>query len=150
MGDGSLTTAAIIRFSEQLENRSSVFYRGLAERWPENEDTFLRFAKDGEKNKKQVVRTYQETISDAYEASFSFEGLDLSEYDVETTLAEDTTYAQALDTAIALEDKACAFYIDVAERSESLLATIPRAFRRVVKKRSKRKDQLKAMLKEIT
>jgi hypothetical protein len=45
-----------------------------------------------------------------------------------------------------MEDRACDFYLEVAERSESLLATIPRAFRRVAKKRNKRKARLERML----
>ncbi len=148
MSDASVTTAAIIRYSEDLEDSSSSFYLELAERWSQNKASFLAFAKDGEKNKKQVVRTYQETISDAYEASYSFEGLDLKEYAVETELAEDTSLVQALEMAVSLEKTASDFYAEVADRSESLLATIPRAFRRVVKNRSKRKERLERMLQE--
>jgi rubrerythrin len=148
VSDASVTTAAIIRYSEDLEDSSSSFYRNLAERWPQNKASFLDFAEDGQKNKKQVVRTYQETISDAYEASNSLEGLDLKEYAMETKLVEDTSFAQALEMAISLEDTACGFYAELAARSESLLATIPRAFKRVVKNRSKRKDRLERMLQE--
>jgi rubrerythrin len=145
----SVTTAAIISFSEKLEDDSSTFYEALAERWPEQKDTFLAFAKEGGKNKTQVVRTYQETISDALEASYSFEGLDLAAYAVETKPRKDATYAEALKMALALEDKACAFYVDVAERSEALLATIPRAFKRVAKKREQRKSKLEALLENV-
>jgi rubrerythrin len=146
MDSVSVTTAAIISFSEKLEEDSSAFYEALAERWPEHQDTFLAFAKEGGKNRTQVVRTYQETISDALEASYSFEGLDLAAYAVETRLGQDATYAEALKMALALEDTACAFYVDVAARSEALLATIPRAFKRVAKKRDKRKSKLEALL----
>jgi rubrerythrin len=148
MEDFGVTTAAIIRFSEELEDQSSDFYAELAERWPEHQETFLAFSQDGGKNKTQIVRTYQETISDALEASYSFEGLNLADCKVDTALPAGTSYAADLEAAIALEDKACTFYGDVAERAESLLATIPRVFRRVVKKRSKRRDRLEGMLKE--
>ena len=146
----SVTTAATIRFSESLEDRSSAFYNELAERWAEKAETFLTFARDGQKNKTQVIRTYQETISDAYEASYSFEGLVLENYEVDTTLAKDASIVKDLETALALEERACAFYLDVAARSEALLATIPRAFKQVVKKRSRRKSKLESMLEEIT
>jgi rubrerythrin len=146
MDSVSVTTAAIISFSEKLEGDSSAFYEALAERWPEQKDTFLTFAREGEQNRTQVVRTYQETISDALEASYSFEGLDLAGYAVETRAGQDATYAEALKMALELEDKACAFYVDVAERSEALLATIPRAFKRVAKKREQRKSKLEALL----
>ena len=48
--------------------------------------------------------------------------------------------------AIGLEEKANEFYLDVAERSQSLLATIPRAFRRVAKKRNGRRLKLQSLL----
>jgi hypothetical protein len=48
--------------------------------------------------------------------------------------------------AIDLEEKATAFYQEVAERSQSLLATIPAAFKRVAKKRTVRKHQWEALL----
>ena len=150
MNNLTVTTSAIISFTEELEDRSSIFYEELAERWTENEGVFLAFAKDGKRNKTLVIRTYQETITDALEACFSFEGLDLRDYAVETTLAEDASYAEALRIAIELEETACAFYLEVAERSESLLATIPRAFKRVVKKRSKRKLELRSLLDKAT
>jgi hypothetical protein len=146
MSNVSLTTAAIIGFTEELEDKASAFYDELAERWPENQGPFQIFAKDGGKNKGWVVRTYQETISDALEANFSFEGLNLDDFAFGTTLAEDASYTDALQTAIALEEIACAFYREVAKRSESLLATIPMAFRRVAKKRSKRRLKLQSML----
>jgi DNA replication initiation complex subunit (GINS family) len=148
VGEASITTAAIIRFSENLEDSSSAFYAELAERWPEEEERFRAFAKDGNKNRRQIVRTYQETISDAYEASYSFEGVDLESYAIDTALSYSADFAADLELATALENTACAFYLDVAARSESLLATIPRAFKRVAAKRNQRKQDLETMLKE--
>jgi rubrerythrin len=146
----SVTTAATIRFSELLEDRSSAFYNELAGRCPEKADTFLAFATESIKNKTLVTRTYQETISDAYEASYSFEGLVLEEYVVDTELAKGASLAEGLKTAIGLEEKACAFYLDVAARSEALLATIPRAFKQAAKKRDRRRSKLESLLEETT
>jgi rubrerythrin len=142
----SITASAIISFAETLEDSSSNFYEELAERWKENEKQFLAFAKESERNKTSVVRTYQETISDALEAGFSFEGLNLNDYAIKTTLTEDDSYNDALKIAIDFEKQACKFYLDVAERSRSLLATIPRAFLRVAKRRDKRQLELQSML----
>ena len=142
----NVTASAIISFTEKLEDSSSAFYGELAERWAENKEVFLNFVKESGKNKTSIVRTYRETITDALEAGFSFEGLDLRDYAVKTTLAEDADYTDALGIAIELEEKACKFYLDVAERSKSLLATIPRAFKRVAKRRDARKLELQSML----
>jgi rubrerythrin len=150
MKQSTITASAIISFTERLEDSSSAFYEGMAERFAENRETFLAFAKESKKNKTLVVRTYQETITDALEACFSFEGLNLGRYVIEATLAEEAGYAEALEMALGLEEKACEFYLDIAEQSQSLLATIPRAFKGVAKKRSKRRLKLQSLLDETT
>jgi len=146
MEDVHVTTATIINFSERLEESSAKFYEALAERLAEHSDTFLAWAKESRKNKVLITRTYQETITDALEACYCFEGLNLGDYSFEAGLAPDASLAGALQKAIALEEKAQRFYLDVAERSQALLATIPRAFRRVAETRGKRKAELQAMV----
>jgi hypothetical protein len=148
-----VTASAIISFAEELEDRSTAFYQQLAERFTEQEPTFLGFAKEGGKNKTLVVRTYRETISDALEACFSFEGVDLGAYRARTTgrlddLAGSPDYAAVLAAAVELEEQAIGFYQDAAQRSQSLMATIPMAFRRVAKTRGKRKLKLQSLLEE--
>jgi len=145
MEETNITASAVISFTQKLEDRSAEFYEQMAKTFAESEELFLNFTREDRKNKKLVTRTYQETITDALEACFAFEGLRLEHYAIETTLTTSTSYSEALEMAIELEDKACEFYLEVAERSQSLLATIPRAFKRVVKKRSKRKSKLQAL-----
>jgi len=142
MRDQPVTASAVISFIQELEASSSSFYQELSERFPEYQEMFLGFAEDSTKNKVLVTRTYQETISDALEAGFSFEGLTLGDYVVDLTLSEGISLSVALETALDLEEKAIAFYLDVAERSQSLLATIPTVFRRVAKRRTRCKLEL--------
>jgi rubrerythrin len=146
MGNSTLTASAIMSFAEKLEDDSSAFYEKLAKRFDEGQEAFLGFAKDSKKNKTHLVRTYQETISDALEAMFSFEGLELPDYDFETALAEDTSFKEALEMALEIEENASKLYSQIAEQAQSLLATIPRAFSRVAKKRRARKEVLQPML----
>ncbi|MGQ9494275.1 MAG: hypothetical protein ACUVR2_11025 [Anaerolineae bacterium] len=146
MEDLSVTAATIISFAERLEDTSAKYYEELAERFAEQKEKFLAFAKECRKNKVLVTRTYQETISDALEACFSFEGLGLKDYAVGELSTQDKSYAQALQAAVELEEKAERFYEDVAGRCGSLLATIPRAFQRVAEARSKRKQELQALV----
>ncbi len=141
----SLTASAVISFVGRLEDSTATFYEELAERFVGDKETLLGFAKESRKNKLWVTRTYQETISDALEACFAFQGLNLGEYAVETVLVEGASYSDALKMAIELEKKAIEFYLDVAECSQSLLATIPRAFSRVAKRRGKRKLELESL-----
>lgn len=141
------TCSAIISFAEKLESNSSKFYEELAEKYEENKEIFLAFAKEGRKNKVLVTRTYQETITDALEACFI--QIDLSNYLAETTLKEDMSYLDALKMAIELEEKASKFYFDAAEQSKSLLATIPRAFRKVAERRNNRQPKLESLVESL-
>jgi len=138
------TCSAIISFAEKLEDNSSKFYEELAKKYTEGKETFLAFAQESRKNKMLVTRTYQETITDAIEACFI--QINLSDYLAETTWKEGMSYYDALKKAIELEEKASKFYLDAAERSKSLLATIPRAFRKVAERRNNHKLKLKSLL----
>jgi rubrerythrin len=73
--------------------------------------------------------------------------MNLNDYAVQTALTEKTSLLDALKMAIELERKAAKFYLDVAERSRSLLATIPHAFRKVARKRNDRNIKLKSLHK---
>lgn len=148
MNGSNLTASGIISFAENLEDRLVAFYQKMSDRWKEGEETFQRFVKQGDKNKTLVRRTYQETITDMLEACFSFEGLDLGEYELDASLPEDMSYSEALEKATELEEKARKFYLEVAERSESLLATIPMAFHRVAKMRAKHERKLESLREE--
>ena len=150
MQEPNVTASTIISFSEKLEEDSSRFYKELAKRRVETKGVFLSFAKESQTNKVLVTRTYQETISDAFEACFSFKGLSLDDYKVKITLTKDTSRIEALKMAVELEKKAGAFYLDAAGRSKSLLATIPQAFRKIAERRNARKLKLELLLEKFT
>jgi hypothetical protein len=141
-----LTASSIINFTEKLEDDSAAFYENLARRYAENEGTFLSFSEESRKNKVLVIRTYRETITDALEACFCFETLNLNDYKIKAELAEDASLSDALKVAIRLEENASKFYSDVADQCKYLLATIPRAFQRVSEKRKARKQRLESLL----
>jgi rubrerythrin len=142
--DLALTTSAIMSRVERLEDDSAAFYEKLASRFEEGRQAFQEFAEESGKNKTHLLRTYQETISDALEATFSFQGLDLS--GLEVALPEEVSLKEALKIALRLEKRASSFYTQIAEQSQSLLATIPRAFSRVARKREARIEVLQEML----
>jgi len=141
------TCSAIISFTQKLEETSSEFYEEMAKKYPDDKETFLAFAKESRKNRVLITRTYQETITDALEACFI--QVDLNDGLAETALKQDLDYFDALKVAIGLEEKVSEFYADVAERSTSLLATIPRAFSKVAERRRERKYKLKELAKAL-
>lgn len=142
-----MTASAIISFSEKLEEQSSTFYKTLAQKFPEQEEILLLFAKQSQKNQTIIIRTYRETISDALEACFSFESFNLHDYEIAPNLNDgNLEKREAYKIAIAVEEKAFRFYTIIAEQSDALLATIPRIFRKVARERQKRKEKLESLL----
>lgn len=150
MGETIATASAIINLVEKSEDNAIDFYQKLAQKYPENKETFLSFAEESRKNKVFVVRTYRETISDALEACFSFEGLNPKDFEAEATLSENTSLTEALKMAIELEEKASKFYIKVADMSKNLLATLPAAFKKVAEKRNSRRQALELLLRKAS
>ena len=145
MADRQITASAVISFSEGLEDSASAFYEALGVMFPAYEDVFLGFADESQKNKVLLTRTYRETVSDALETGFAFEGLELDARLVAPALSGGTGLAEALQAAIDMEEGAATFYQEVAELSRSLLATIPRAFRRVARRRDGRCQVLRSI-----
>jgi len=146
MSESSVTASGVIHFTEELEDAAASFYEKLAARFSGQKDVFDGYGRESRKNKILIVRTYQETISDALEACYCFEGLNLNDYAPAAALPEHAGLADAAKVAIALEEQAVRFYLDVAQRSQALLATIPRAFRKVADVRSRRKGALQSLL----
>ena len=145
MEEPPLTASAIISFSEKLENDTSDFYQSLIEKFGKDEEVFQSFIKDSKRNKTLLIRTYQETISDALEACFCFEGLKIRNYRIDTKLGDKISLSDSLQKAMDLEEVASKFYYDVAEKSDSLLATIPRVLKKIADRRKKRIQKIKVL-----
>lgn len=140
------TTSSIISFAGNLEDKSSEFYSYLSQQYPTKKEVFLDFIKENKKNKKQIIRTYQETISDALEASFVFNDLNTKDYYIDTKTENYTSLSEALEMAIKMEKITQKFYYNIAKLSKSLLATIPRIFKKVAERKSKRKLKLELLI----
>jgi len=142
------TASEAISFSQELEDGGAQFYQDLVRRYTEGKEIFLSFAKENASNVVQVRRAYYEVISDAIEACFSFGGIDTDDYSIDTRLPKDISYSDALRSAVAIEEKTVNFYSEAGEVSKSLMADVPRAFGIIVKKRDKRINRLRTLLKE--
>jgi rubrerythrin len=121
----------VVSFAGRLEERSTSFYNKLAEQFPDHADIFRSCAREGNLNKVLLIRTYQETVTDALETGFSFEGLDLKDGVPEGVWEQSANLKEAVGNAIVLERAAVNFYADIAGRSQILLSTIYSAFKRV-------------------
>ena len=132
------TMAAVMDFISCIESDSSALYLTCAARYPRVKDTLLSMAKENEKFEKSVKQTYFGVITDAIEASFSFELLDTDDYDLEAVLPENATLLEVLTRTLRMEHTIIDFYLKAAEVSTGLMADIPRVFRKIADKRKGR------------
>ncbi len=140
------TAAAVIRFASDVEEKSAKFYDDSAKRHKEVAETFLSFVRENKKNVTFVKRTYYGVISDALEACFSFKGLTVDEFLFEAEFDEKAGLSEILKMSLEMENKIQKFYRRAGVLSESLLADVPRALRKVAEKRNERKQQLESLL----
>jgi len=143
------TMAAVMSFVSKIENESAQFYEDYARRYPTIGDIFSSFIKENKRFEKGIKQTYFGVITDTIEACYSFEGLDTDDYEFVINSDPGTTLADALQMALEMEDKIEKFYLKVAELSNSLMADIPIACKRVAKKRQVRKSTLQSLLEKV-
>ena len=144
---GISTCSEAISLSKELENNSAKFYQELSNRYEQEKELFLAFAKENEKYVKQIERTYYGVITDAIEGCFAFD-LNPEDFQIKVTLPKDDSYSNAVKEALAMEEKIINFYQVAAEQSKHLMADIPRSFTMVAKKRSERLTKLKSLLEK--
>lgn len=140
------TAAAVIRFAEEVEEKSAQFYADCARKYREGEEEFLSFARENKKNVSLVKRAYYGVISDALEACFSFKGLTVDEYRFDSECGEKAGLPEILKMSLEIEDKIQKFYQRAGELSEGLLADVPRALKKVAGMRNERKKTVEALL----
>lgn len=136
------TASAVVSFAERLEDRSALFYERLSKQFPDYAHIFKDLAHESKLNKVLIVRTYQETVTDALETAYTFEGLDLEGAIPSDLWQERSDFTGAVGSAIALERAAAEFYNNVASRSRILLSTIYAAFKKVQGTRESRQTKL--------
>lgn len=143
------TTAAVIRFATEVEGKSAEFYEDCAKKYKESSEIFLSFVRENKKNVTFVKRTYYGVISDALEACFSFKGLKVDEFLLETAFDEKASLPDVLKMSLEMENKIQEFYQRASALSESLMADLPRALKKVAEKRKERKHTLESLLDRV-
>ena len=137
------TTSETISFAKALEEESGEFYETLARQYEQAKD-LLSFKEENRKYAIQIQRAYQSVITDAIEGCYAFK-LESDDYTLDTNFPEGASFSDAMQMALAIEERIIDFYNTAADQSMSLMADIPRSFKIVVRKRGKRIDQLKAL-----
>ena len=142
------TASETVSFVKELEEQSAQFYEDLAQRYPNNEDVLLSYAKENRKYLTQIQRAYYSVITDAIEGGYAFD-LEADDHTLDTELPEEASYSAAVDKAVEIEEKMIRIYTVAAEQSMSLMADVPRNFKIVAKKRRSRIPKLRSLIEEI-
>lgn len=143
------TCASAISFAKELENTAEEFYQYLAQKYIQDAEIFLSFAKENQKNIITIERTYYGVISDAIEGCFAF-NINPDEYRFGIELSQKPGYIDDIAQATDIEEKIIKFYTDAAEQSRTLMADVPRVFSLVAKKRSSRLPRLKELVDRVS
>lgn len=144
-----VTASAAVSYIGKVEENSAKLYENLAQKHPEDGETFLFLAKENKQNKKSIEFAYHGVISDKLEACFCFDNLDTDNYSIKTELSEGINYPDALKKLIDMEEKIQKFLLDAAKQSESLVPDVSWILERVGKKRAKRVAKLESLLDKV-
>ena len=142
------TASAVVSHYTRLEDEISRFYEELAAKVesPEGREAFAAFAKESKRHRDMVDRAYRHVVTDAFETGFSFAGLNDEDYRIDTGLADDARFQDALRVAIDVEEVSRRLCHDASESSRALLADIAQAFGWVAERKSRRKAKLESLL----
>lgn len=127
------TASETLSYMEQLQTQASAFYKTIIEKYGEDEDAFKLFIKENKRFTGDIMFSYRSVISDALEGCYAFD-MESDEFVLDTELGDNQSYTDALEKAVAMEEKLIALYEAGAKQSADLLADVPRAMLRVVKK----------------
>ncbi len=118
------TAGAVLAFAIKLEGRSAEFYEEAASLAKDSatKEVFLTLAEAKGRRKKLVEKSRREYVNEMLLEPI--EGLDGSDYLVETELSSKTDYSAAWRLGMELEENSRRFYLDAAE-----LFTLPQLAR---------------------
>ena len=141
------TTSMFITFHGRLEDSAKAFYEGLAadERYGETRGIFQELARENEKHKEMILRTYREVISDAFEGGFPLTSLDEKDYTLNIDITKKLDLTETLKTAITLEETAKKFCEDAANSTKGLMADVPQVFKWIAKRKTRRIERLASL-----
>ena len=139
------TASATLSLARKLETDEAVFCEELARAYPQGAEPFLALAKENRKYITHFERAYYSVITDAIEGGYAF-NLQEEEWELDTTLAGNESFAEAVRRVQEMDDVITRFYTVAAEQSKGLMADVPKAFLYIVRKRKEREERLKALL----
>ena len=138
------TASEGVTLARKLEDDSARFYETAAQRFGQDADSFLSFAKENKKNVVQIERAYYGVITDAIEGCYAF-NLEPDDYILNASINQGASRTDVIIQATKLEEKIIKFYAEAVEQSQALMADVPRTFSQIAKKREGRLLKLRSL-----
>ncbi len=139
------TASETLTYMETLQKQATAFYEAILEKYGKNEEVLKTFIKENKRFNSDIMFSYRSVISDALEGCYAF-NLESDDFVLDTQLSDGLSYKDAIAKAIGVEERLIAFYETGAAQSADLMADVPRAMLRVVKKlKNKRLPQLSSL-----
>ena len=138
------TFTMVLRFTLQLEDKTSQFYRNLvaSSNSPQAKELFTKLTENSERRKKDLERTARESVDHSLLEPVA--GIFEETYAVNTTLAEHPEPKEAIATAIALEELMAKFYSEAGQKIQ-FISNVSRLYRRYAQDRTKAVTSLKEL-----
>lgn len=140
------TASSVINYISKFETDSADFYNRSAVNYSDCGDLFKSLAKENKKFGKRIKKAYYNSVTDALETNFSFQGLQAGVEIPETESSQ--SVADQLSVCLKLEKDIQAFYVQAADLSKGLLDDVNRVMQRLAGARDKRRDELSSRLGE--
>jgi rubrerythrin len=126
----------VLRYTLQLEDQTSQFYRALAanNNFAKAKELFTKFADNSERRRKDLERTARESVDHSLLEPVS--GIFEETYTLNTSLPNSANTSAAISTAKILEEKMTKFYTEAGDKI-TFISNVSRLYRRYAQDRAK-------------
>lgn len=138
------TFTMVLRFTLQLEDQTTQFYRdaALSIKFIQAKDLFAKLAENSQKRKRELEKTARESVDHSLLEPVS--GLFEETYAVKTTYSEEMSAADILTMAKQLEDRMQKFYLEAGEKIK-FISNVSRVYKRYAQDRAKSIEALQSL-----
>jgi hypothetical protein len=130
------TFSMVLRYTLQLEDQTTQFYRALAanNNFKQAKELFTKFADSSERRRKDLERTARESVDHSLLEPVS--GIFEETYTINTIIPNEANTTDAISIAKALEDKMQKFYTEAGDKVK-FISNVSRLYKRYAQDRTK-------------
>jgi rubrerythrin len=128
------TFSMVLRFTLQLEDQTTQFYRSVAEKFSPTKELFSKFAQNSERRKKDLERTARESIDHSLLEPVS--GLLEETYKMNIDMQHAASMNDAISAAKKLEETMQKYYEEAGDKI-NFISNVSRLYRKYAQDRAK-------------